>query len=355
MDPLKVVLHPVGNVAHVQLVMCGFESLARRGIVTLEQRLDGLKRFAPTSRSDWDSVRYLVVADVEDIGRLVFDVHDSDVVHDTFLDGAVAYFKRGYDPALHGGNAKILPLGLNYFCTPEHIDMRGITRALALGEGAKVRLGNLLRQLRLPGVYSQTAQELASTPIALGIPRVLFFARLWEENGFVGIPEHEVAQRRAQNEIRIACVRELRRSFGDVVTSGILRSPLSRSVCPDALVDPSIQTDKTSYLDLVDRHQICIATQGLLGSTGWKFAEYVAKGRAIVCERMRFTVPGPFDEPTNYLSFASVEECCRNVERLLADHKLRSAMMDANRTYFAGHAEPSMQIWNAIARVAASA
>ena len=64
-----------------------------------------------------------------------------------------------------------------------------------------------------------------------------------------------------------------------------------------------------------------MASTGLHGSTGWKLAEYVAAGRAIVTEPLRYTLPGGFEEGKNYKTYTSPAECEEQLRQLLADRK----------------------------------
>lgn len=59
---------------------------------------------------------------------------------------------------------------------------------------------------------------------------------------------------------------------------------------------------------------ICIGSMGLDESIGWKTAEYVAAGKAIIHEKMSYQIPYGFNKDTNYLEFSSADEC---IEKLI--------------------------------------
>jgi hypothetical protein len=99
----------------------------------------------------------------------------------------------------------------------------------------------------------------------------------------------------------------------------------------------------------VDTCDVCIATRGLLDSTGWKFAEYLAKGRAIVSEPMRFEATGDLREGQNYITFSTPEECVNGVDRLLADSAYRNGMMAENQRYFSAYVRPEAIVMNSLA------
>ena len=71
---------------------------------------------------------------------------------------------------------------------------------------------------------------------------------------------------------------------------------------------------------------------GLHGSTGWKFAEYLAASKAIVSETLRYESAGDLREGTHYLAFDDADGCVRQVEKLL-DTNVRGTMMRANHAY----------------------
>jgi hypothetical protein len=355
MSLVRLKVSPLGNVGHNQVILAGFFELARAGYFTATFTTDGQAQYAPDSRSDWDAIRHCVVAEIDDVGAVVFDTHDSAEVQQTLLDRCVAYFKRSYDPAAHGADARLRPLGLNYFCQSEHFSLDAAKRALAIGASLRFRFGNLARELRLPGAYRITAEELRRVPLQRRAPRLLFVARLWEPQGFANIPPEEIAHREHINALRSSVIRALKNRFGAAFTGGLISSPLAERTCPDLVVTQPFDTSKDGFLKLIDDHDICIATRGLLDSNGWSFAEYVAKGRAIVCETPRFMVTPDFVEETNYLSFADADSCCAQASRLMEDAGFRARMMAANRNYFVARGAPQALVLNALSDVFARA
>src|SRR5262249_46461396 len=107
-------------------------------------------------------------------------------------------------------------------------------------------------------------------------------------------------------------------------------------------------TSKHAYLKLLRTHEVCIATSGLHGSSGWKFAEYMAAGRAIVSEPLRHRIPGTFSPGSEYLSFEGVDDCVAAVARLLGDRALRESCMHAARRYFDEYVSPPVMVRRAL-------
>ena len=96
------------------------------------------------------------------------------------------------------------------------------------------------------------------------------------------------------------------------------------------------------------RSAVCVASAGLHGSTGGKFGEYAAAGRAIVSEPLRYTVPGPFAAGENYLEYTTPEECVEQVRFLLAHPEKIRAMQENNRAYTRDWLTPERLIRNTL-------
>jgi hypothetical protein len=86
----------------------------------------------------------------------------------------------------------------------------------------------------------------------------------------------------------------------------------------------------------------------LTGSTGWKFAEYVACAKAIVSEPLGDRLPGDFAAGRNYLPFTTPDECATRVEALLSQPRSRFAMMRDNLSYYAAYGKPEMIVLNSL-------
>ena len=97
---------------------------------------------------------------------------------------------------------------------------------------------------------------------------------------------------------------------------------------------PDKLTGKRAYLHRMQHTEICVASTGLHGSTGWKLAEYVAAGRAIVTEPLQYTLPGGFEEGKNYKTYTSPAECETQLRQLLADPAAILAMAQHNAVYY---------------------
>jgi hypothetical protein len=87
---------------------------------------------------------------------------------------------------------------------------------------------------------------------------------------------------------------------------------------------------------------------GVVGSNGWRIGELIAGAKAIVCEKLRYRVPGNFDNGKNYLEFITPEQCIEQVQILMDNPTLRYHLMQNNYRYYHDYLRPDKLIWNTI-------
>lgn len=107
---------------------------------------------------------------------------------------------------------------------------------------------------------------------------------------------------------------------------------------------PDQKTTKVSFLNSLQKHDICINTLGLHNSTGWKFAEYIAASRAIISEPLVYQSPN-LVEGNNYLSFIDSDSLILGIEKL---KKSKSQMMLNNYHYYNNFIRPDSLIMNSL-------
>jgi hypothetical protein len=177
--------------------------------------------------------------------------------------------------------------------------------------------------------------------------------RLWDPAGekadFVesSVREQGAADRDSINRVRIECIEACRNAFPGHFIGGLAAGPYAGKVAPHLIV-PDSMTDKRSFMGLVKASPICVATTGLHLSTGWRLGEYVTASRAIVSEKIRDVLPGPFRAPDNYLEFSTADELLRALRELIADRVLMKAMMWNNYSYYRTHGRPDSLVLNAL-------
>jgi hypothetical protein len=349
---MTIQVFPFGNELHNQQVLAGLEVLRRRGELQFVYRYDGLDLFGidTAGMSKYAAIYQYVVLRIQGIGDIVFDSNDGDGILHKLYDACFLYFKRSYCPNTHASFTRMHPLGLNYEARAPFISLSALYRAVALSKTGSEGIRSLLRALRLPKPYILDPNAGTGEEINFEAPpSVLFLARTWD-------PARTRTEHRTHyesiNEMRAECVRRLRDAFGQQFTGGVIRTAHAAQFCPDCLTQVDLKTDRRSFLGLAERHQICVASRGLHDSMGWKVAEFVAKGRAVVTEKMRFVAPGPFSEAINYLSFRTSDECVEQCANLMRNDELRFRMMIANRAYFLGYVLPESLVRNALHVVA---
>lgn len=285
---------------------------------------------------------------VDDRVRCHVDVHDSWEIDTAAYEASDVYFKRSYDPHRLPTRdfPRLRPLGLIHDVERDGIDLRALRRIARLRLPPRERLAHL-RASAVASVASMmnlgprpTESLLRAGPDPSLEPNVLFMAGLWDPGAVPADRPDKAAEFEAINEMRVACVRRLRKTFGPRFTGGVMHSEFARQRYPDVLLDDPRGASKRAYIGRVRRSAICIATSGLHGSNGWKLAEYVSLSRAIVSEPLRYAIPGDFAAPANYLPFESPDECAAQVQRLMDDHALRAAQMHANQRYAEHYMRP---------------
>jgi hypothetical protein len=249
------------------------------------------------------------------------------------------YYKRSYLPILSelSESMKVLPLGLNfalkgnYPLTPEEQIKEGIKKVKSL--------------LGLPTVEYPPLANFEYLPFTTKVNKILFMVKLWSpDETSIGKYKDE---RNRLNQARIKLLRACKTEFKDSFIGGIIGDEYSKRVAPD-LVLPNSFTQKESFLRLVKEASICIATEGLHGSTGWKFAEFVASAKAILTEPLRFELPGDFREGKNYLTYTNENELIQSIYKLLNNGQLLNQMMLENYQYYHAHVRPDMLILNTL-------
>ncbi len=311
--------------------VAGFIELRHQGVVALTWDV----------RDDSDYA-YLEVV-VNGRQRLLYDMQDSgrQVAPDLNWKRVDRYFKRSFDPGIAAAvSDRIRPLGLNYVVNSRHGLIQGPVR------GRSVAM--LVRRLRDACLGPGFVLEDFERPARRVREQVCFMTRLWDPAD-AEVEDADVQQEReALNAFRIACIRRCKAAFKDRFVGGVVDSAHARRCCPDCIVADPRQTRRRQYLDTVKTSAVCVTTTGLHGSTSWKFGEYVAMGKAIVAEPLRYVVPGELAADSHYLAFDDVDRLQAGIERLLGDVGCRREMEAANRRYYQDWLRADRMIWHTL-------
>lgn len=324
---------------HMSQILTGFTMLARQGKVklTVEDR----------SRDESQPFRS-VMAVVSYRGKtLVYDMLDGYQHEDAIryhLEHSDFYFKRSFSEEKNTAlgldwKGKMFPLGFNYHVScPNHPIDKPFWK-----EEIKRLLG-IENNMYCCTYFSPRKFEQAPKPCK--VPQVLFLTRLWYEDP--DLPPHLLKERKEINRMRIEIIRRLREMEGKIhFVGGLPDTDLAQTMAPDLIMPPSL-TDRRNYLKCLRKSDICIGTMGLFESIGWKTGEYVASAKAIVNERLHYTVPGNFQTGVNYLEFDTAEQCIGAVKMLANDTERQVKMKLANRAYYQKYLRPDMLVWNSL-------
>ena len=359
----RLVCRAVG--LHVQQFYTGFSMLQKRGLVRLEQEIAARTEPAPHKpRHLRDAGRAHLRVIVNGRLSLYYDGHDSWEIDEDELCRSDFYFKRSYSPAryhdLGEEQRKIHPLGLSYQVYPDETDLSGLRRALSLAFEPREMATEIYRSIKMPDPINRRAftprvRDLEALPDFSAEPKVLFMARPYDPYDDPGRDPAKVEQRRLINESRAECIRVLRKAFGHRFYGGFQRFDYSEKNFPDVLMPARRLGDKGNYIETLKQFPICVATTGLHGSIGWKFAEYVAASKAIVSEPLEYGVTGDLAPGRNYLEFRSPEECASKAELLMSDGQLRARMMMDNLRYYTAYLRPDSLVLNSLMTALAAA
>lgn len=343
---------------HIIQIVYGYQKLAQDGVLDLTFSND-VKEQAPFKNHYLVEInQYRVFYDVTDAIGLTPEETDS------LLDNCDFLFKRSYDSGFAKqlrNSQKYLPLGLNYaYYYLYNTQSNVVSKAFAL-------IGRIVRHytgIKKLAAYTKDVDRYwtAGSEKNPDID-ILFTTRLWQNrsqapersrlairltHGLALTPAEDSGERA---EERIEYVRELRRAFGGRrIVCGIADSPFAREMCPD-LILPRRYTTRLYFRNLIRRSKVCVTTTGLWKSNGWKFAEYMSGGKAIVSSPLCYGVPGGLEAGKNYLSFRSREELTACCERLLADENLRRGMELRNQWYYRHYVRPDVLVLNTLMKV----
>ena len=318
---------------HLNQPLTGFHRWAKQHGYALETR-------DCTRGSEYRIKKTAIVAEVNGL-RLVYDMADgyqSPEAMEYLLGCCDCYFKRSFSESINAsmGYRNVYPYGL--YCDVTWagnplLRMRKFGLPRTVYEAARGKL-----------VTPETVERLPE-PDADGKAGILFQAALWPGDSRLTPAENEERAEICRTRIRL--IRLLKENFGDRFSGGLRDDPATAEMAPD-LILPVRFTRRKNYLEIMKRSAVCVASAGLHGSTGGKFGEYTAAGRAIVSERLQYTVPGPFTAGENYLEYTTPEECVEQIRFLLAHPEQIRSMQENNRAYTRDWLSPERLIRNTL-------
>ncbi|QIP16690.1 hypothetical protein G8759_30635 [Spirosoma aureum] len=344
---------------HANQIFTGFKALSKQGLIQLSLHQTNESVFVDASLP-------IVRACIDGEVNLIYDTLDgyrfdhscslqeNVKLLDKVLNSCDFYFKRSFSSALNSTltNTNIYRLGLNVKLHNELYSELLHTKLLSK-EFAKLLIGksrtlaNLFNQEYYGDHLFQTLNSLPAIKKDYFYPNsILYLTRSRDPYG-QALPEDLVEERHSMNELRAACIRACRKEFGSYFVGGISDSAFARSAYPD-LVMPKSLTRQSNYFRLIQEASICVATNGLHDSIGWKVAEYVSYSKAIVSEPLKYDLPGNFSTPANYLTFDSVDSLLNQINYLRQNQDKLIAMMKSNYAYYHNWVRPDAMVLNTL-------
>jgi hypothetical protein len=342
------------NSPHLQQLYAGFKLLQAQGVIkllfhVLNKKTPDLLGVGPNSLK--------VILNGEKV--LMYDTFDGHQINSDVLNNVDFYFKRSYlssEVAKIDSDGKVFPLGLNYLLYEPSPSVFFVRRAV-LEKTFLEKAKYLTKMLGFKGLFSNSMIYVPRPNTCFAYPdyqlppRVLFMTHLWDPDTNSVKAERLGLDKKAKeiiNEMRVGCVRVLKRELGPRFYGGIAPDEYSKRFFGDCILPNDQLARKGSYMALLRQYPIGVATTGLFGSVGWKFAEYISHSKAIVSEKLNYKIPGSIDNEKNYLEFANTDECVSAAIRLMDDHALRYEMMLNNYHYYQSYLKPDSLILNTI-------
>jgi len=348
---------------HLTQLMTGFGILNKNGLINVHLERD-------TDYYPGNGGPQRLKAIINDQFKIIYDMRDSDAVHADDLRWADFYFKRSFNPKIHKDSStsrKIFSLGLNYSAYGSDdfsyiylkYGFKNVNNLMRSFQNQKdliervLRSNSLLSRLfkRTTGKGVAHYSMFEGQPLMTNRPLILFFTRLWEPyRSSPDMDEMTFHERQKMNELRINCIYALKEKYNNQFFGGLVPNQYAIATYPDLVADKSV-TYRSNYTKMIHTAAICISTSGLWGSNSWKMGEFVAGAKAIVLEKLKYSVPGDFLPNKNYLEFENSDQCISNVEKLVNEPEFRYQMMLNNLRYYYEYLRPDRLVWNSLNKV----
>jgi len=332
-------------------VVAGFASLKKAGVLDLRIR----------SLPDPEAAPHITLLHVTDKSSgerrtVAFDEYDrNDRIDLKTLNEVDVYFKRSYySPSLEGMEAylrsRIHPSGLTFACSTPGSRLLLIRLALA-AYSARMRASGLAgfkeanallyhNAAQVEGMLPDHAYERrASDSIR---DQVVFQTRIWPEE-----PDPTI-DRGPVNRERLRLVESLRAEFDLPDLIGLLPTDYALAEAPHAVL--SRKVGRAEYAQQLRTSLIAVNSHGLDGAAGFKLAESLAAGCALVSQPFLFELPEPLEPEVHFLPFQTPEECVAQCRRLMDDRELATRIRREAREYYLRNTAPSAHAWSLLTR-----
>jgi hypothetical protein len=317
---------------HLNQVYVGFDLLAKQKRIELEYKaVEGLSS-KPIIRCILNN-KIIIYYDMLDGLNWIDGSLNKNFEHFSKYKGNY-YFKRSFTPSLQSFNQdlSIHPFGFNFYLSHNNPFRNSVMQMI------------LKYRISMKDFESTPAFYFKKSKINKTKKRVIFFTRLWDPRIEKNINKQELD---TLNNTRISIIETCKREFSNYFIGGLEHSAFSKKMAA-GLVAPRKYTARKNYLSMVNDSSIAIATTGLHGSIGWKMAEYVALGKAIISEPLNFELPGNFSNKDNFLEFTDTQSLCEQIEKLLSSPSQTKQIQENNFIYGKKYMQPAQQIYSSL-------
>ena len=350
--------------SHLSQIFTGYKMLEDSGILIIES--------IEYDKSLKDKYLFSSIIEVilNDTVKVAYDLADGyQSIHrldlfDKAIEDIDFYFKRSYDPNIHTNHKygyKVKPLGLNYHVTCKN---NPIYKFSSANKGIKKIKDFIKYNKSQKSYYNNIKYYNFESENHFDSYNVMFFVRLWDSNilsldnllkSYSYLTYNEINQLYDKwkyqmdyvTSQRIDLVNGLKKELGDKFIGGLEDNEIARKLCPE-LISKNKYTDKFQFMNMTKSNNICIASVGLHDSIGWKFGEYVAAGKAIVTDPLKYVLPGDFKEDKNYKCYSNIDECINKVKILLSDIDEVHRMEENNIKYYKKYVRPDNLVLNTL-------
>tara|TARA_R110000823_G_scaffold243818_1_gene368004 strand:+ start:24727 stop:25863 length:1137 start_codon:yes stop_codon:yes gene_type:complete len=355
-----VIIHTPQELNHSSYIQTGLFELEHQGLLSVKVQLSLKKNRGTLTVDTQDTISTskraqpktsfytLIDADTNKRIRFAADLYDfAEHFSEPALQECDYYFKRNFENRYvniiqQETQAKILPLGLTFRVTSDHIKGK-----------IKFRMGVLVPNILLSLKFNRRLIIRLKNTFESSIHHI----RKLEENRTIS--RFETFQQRSKNTImfqtrcflhensadvkqihhqRYHLIKLLRQHFPDRFMGGFIPSKVATENYGDALTN--VPSEPEAYLDAMKQAKIVIYTRGLANSPAWKMAEYLSQGKVIIAEPLTAELPVPLTDGKELLYFQNDEELIEKIKIVLEDKALAARLSQNARTYFETHVHP---------------
>lgn len=321
----QIIIDPACNFYYSSFFIKGLMEIYGRKVIFRSTPFAGLKYSSLTH------ILSLLVIEENQERKIVIDFSDAPDIDPKFLEWCDVYGKINYRDAIVAGNNKIIAAAPNYAVKIWNRPMAGF-----------ISLLNYIKSYNrtIPfhpfiSKYLMTAKRVSNfnDPEIIVQPGYIFFVSTWWRT------QHQTNRCRA-NFIR-AC-----RSIPSLQFEGGLIPENSNTFSPeyeDVFIKSSIPHNK--YIEKTRRSVVVFNTPAYHLCHGWKLAEFLGMGKAIISTPLLNGLPAPLTHRENiYFVSEGIENIKQAIIELISDPQLRIKLEKGALDYYNEYIEPQAAI-----------